>query len=206
MSRVVAYVDGFNLYFGLRSKGWRRYYWLDLVALARSLLKPDQTLESVHYFTSRIRANGRNVEDMRRQNVYIEALLSRPGLDLHLGHFLEKPATCFQCGARWVAYEEKMTDVNIAVQMLTDAHADRFDLALLLSADSDLTTPVRTLRATFPDKRLIAVFPPGRHSVDLGKAADASFTVGEAKLRQAQLPPVVERADGYPLARPAHWR
>ena len=34
MSRVVAYVDGFNLYFGLRSKGWKKYYWLDLCALA----------------------------------------------------------------------------------------------------------------------------------------------------------------------------
>lgn len=24
------YIDGFNLFFGLRSKGWRKYYWLDL--------------------------------------------------------------------------------------------------------------------------------------------------------------------------------
>ena len=37
MSRVILYVDGFNLYFGLRSKGWRKYYWLDLVHLARVL-------------------------------------------------------------------------------------------------------------------------------------------------------------------------
>ena len=33
MERVNAYIDGFNLYFGLKSKGWRRYYWLDLRAL-----------------------------------------------------------------------------------------------------------------------------------------------------------------------------
>ena len=30
MSRVIVYIDGFNLYFALRSKGWRKYYWLDL--------------------------------------------------------------------------------------------------------------------------------------------------------------------------------
>ena len=30
MERVSVYVDGFNLYYGLRSRGWRRYYWLDL--------------------------------------------------------------------------------------------------------------------------------------------------------------------------------
>jgi len=34
MDRVIAYVDGFNLYFGLKSKGWRRYYWLNPRALA----------------------------------------------------------------------------------------------------------------------------------------------------------------------------
>ena len=48
MTRVISYVDGFNLHFGLRHKGWRRYYWLDLVALSQELLKPDQTLSLIH--------------------------------------------------------------------------------------------------------------------------------------------------------------
>ena len=34
--RVAVYVDGFNLYYGLRSKGWRRYYWLDLRTSVRA--------------------------------------------------------------------------------------------------------------------------------------------------------------------------
>ena len=42
MKRVIAYVDGFNLYHGLRAKGWKRFYWLNLPALVRRLLKPDQ--------------------------------------------------------------------------------------------------------------------------------------------------------------------
>lgn len=29
MERVIAYVDGYNLYYGLRAKGWKRYYWLN---------------------------------------------------------------------------------------------------------------------------------------------------------------------------------
>ena len=88
MSRVVAYVDGFNLYFGLRSKGWKKYYWLDLCALATTLLRPGQTLEGVHYFTSRIRANGRNVSDMQRQTAYLEALDTMPKLQSHFGHYI----------------------------------------------------------------------------------------------------------------------
>jgi uncharacterized LabA/DUF88 family protein len=206
MSRVMVYVDGFNLYFGLRSKGWRKHYWLNLQALATALLKPGQTLQCVHYFTSRIRANGRNLPDMQRQTTYLEALDTLPGLQLHFGHYLEKPKQCRQCGAQWMDYEEKMTDVNIAVQLLSDAFDDRFDTALLISGDSDLTTPVNKLRTQFPAKRLIVAFPPDRQSFELKKAANATFTIGEANLRQSQLPAQVQRADGFILQRPAHWQ
>ena len=42
MKRVIAYVDGFNLYFGLKSKGWQRYFWLNISKLAANLLHSDQ--------------------------------------------------------------------------------------------------------------------------------------------------------------------
>ena len=42
MTRLVAYVDGFNLYHGLKAVYGRRYHWLDLQALVRSLLRPGQ--------------------------------------------------------------------------------------------------------------------------------------------------------------------
>ncbi len=50
--RVIAYIDGFNLYFGLKAMGWRRYYWLDLFKLSRNLLKTNQELVAVKYFTA----------------------------------------------------------------------------------------------------------------------------------------------------------
>lgn len=34
MNRVIAYIDGFNLYFGLKADHGRKYLWLDLQALA----------------------------------------------------------------------------------------------------------------------------------------------------------------------------
>ena len=52
--RVAVYVDGFNLYYGLRSKGWRRYYWLDLRRLSEQFLRPGQRLVMVRYFTARV--------------------------------------------------------------------------------------------------------------------------------------------------------
>lgn len=206
MTRVITYIDGFNLYFGLRSKGWRRYYWLNLRELSLALLKPGQQLDAVHYFTTRIRANGHNVDDMRRQSLYIEALETLPDTTLHFGHYLDKPRQCRQCGARWMDYEEKMTDVNIAVQLLADAFDDRFDTALIISADSDLTTPVSLVRQRFPAKRVVIAQPPGRRSMSLCNNASGYFTIGEAKLRASLLPDQMQRADGFLLLRPSHWQ
>ncbi len=72
MQRVIAYIDSFNLYFGLKDKNWKKYYWLDLPALAHALLKPDQQLLATHYFTARIRLKGNNHSDMQRQTTYLE--------------------------------------------------------------------------------------------------------------------------------------
>jgi len=53
-NRVVAYVDGFNLYFGLRESNLQRYYWLNIRSLAERLLKFNQELVYTKYFTARI--------------------------------------------------------------------------------------------------------------------------------------------------------
>ena len=45
-----------------------------------------------------------------------------------------------------MAYEEKETDVNIAIAMLTDAVRDVYDIALLVSADSDLRPAVGAVK------------------------------------------------------------
>jgi len=47
IERVVAYVDGFNLYFGLKADHGRRYLWLDLQSLVQRLLLANQELREV---------------------------------------------------------------------------------------------------------------------------------------------------------------
>lgn len=49
------------------------------------------------------------------------------------------------------SYEEKMTDVNIAVELLGDAQDDAFDTAIIISGDSDLTPPVRATLSRYPE-------------------------------------------------------
>jgi len=204
MKRVCVYVDGFNLYFGLKSSKFKRYYWLDIAQLGRALLKSDQDLVATNYFTAQIRSNGHNSDDRKRQNTYLEAL-QQQGVQCQFGHYLEKNRTCRHCGASWTDYEEKMTDVNLAIQLLTDAFDDRFDVALVISGDSDLTTPIKRVRERFPDKRIIVAFPPGRHSSELKRCASGYLTIGEDKLRTSQLPEQIAKPGGFILHRPATW-
>lgn len=204
MERVISYVDGFNLYFGLRSKFGRRYYWLDLPGLAKNFLRGQQRLVDTHYFTARIRDNGSNGADVRRQSNYIDALVAM-GAHIHEGHYLEKDRSCRRCGNAWKDYEEKMTDVNIAVQLLSDAFDDNFDTAFVISGDSDLTTPIRRVRSRFPNKKIVVLFPPDRHSKQLKQTANAYLSIGEQKLRTSQLRDPVFTANGHALRRPGQW-
>ena len=205
MQRVAFYIDGFNLYYGLRSKGWRRYFWLDLRLLAKNLLQPNQRLAFVRYFTARVSPEPNDPGKPIRQNTYLEALATLPDFQIHEGHFLAKGGHCSRCGATWQTYEEKMTDVNLAVEILGDAQDDAFDTAIIISGDSDLTGPIRALKRRYPEKRIIVAFPPSRHSVDLRNMATASFTIGRKKLQDSQLPDRVTKADGYTLTKPPQW-
>ena len=206
MQQVTVYVDGFNLYYGLRSKGWRRYYWLDLRRLAENLLRPGQSLVAVRYFTTRVSSQADDPDKPVRQNTYLEALATLPDLHIHYGYYLAKDRTCPRCGATWETYEEKMTDVNIAVELLGDAQDDAFDTAIIISGDSDLTGPVSAVRRRYPEKRVIVTFPPNRVSKQLRKEATESSIIGRKVLSDSQLPDRVAKADGYILTRPPRWR
>ncbi|WP_189222491.1 NYN domain-containing protein [Saccharothrix coeruleofusca] len=203
MTRVAVYVDGFNLYFGLRAKYGRKYHWLDLQALATGLLREGQTLERVNYFTARVRGDA---DAGQRQSDYLDALgATSPLVEIHDGRFQEKKRRCHDCGSRWTVYEEKETDVNIAIALLSDAVEDRFDTALVISADSDLCPAVRATKKLAPTKRVIAAFPPRRNSADLERAVDGYLRIGDDKVRRAQLPDEVVTAAGLVLRRPKHW-
>ena len=203
LQRVAAYVDGFNLYYGLRSKSLRRYYWLDLRRLVERLLRPGQQLVDVRYFTTRVVPEPGDPDKPKRQNTYLEALETLPDLTIHFGYFLPKVKTCHRCGATLRTYEEKMTDVKIAVELMGDAQDDSFDTALVVSGDSNLYGPIETLRRRYPNKRVAVAFPPDRASKKL--RSGSSFTIGREAFRDSQLPAQVTNAYGHVLTRPVRW-
>lgn len=203
MTRVAVFIDGFNLHYGIRSRCGRKLWWLDVQALALCYLRSQQVLVEVKYFTARFRDDQALVD---AQSTYLDALASyRPLIQIVEGRFKQIFRSCASCGAGWTAYEEKETDVSIATALIEDAVQDRYDVALLVSADSDLCPAVAATKRLCPDKLVVAVFPPGRHSADLQRAVDGFVTIGASRIRQSQLPDAITTNGGLVLRRPKDW-
>jgi hypothetical protein len=201
VERVLGFVDGFNLYFGLREAGYRSLLWLDVSKLVANLCRQHQTCVGTRYFTARISGPGPKRE---RQKSLLEAYETLPDCRIHFGQYLTSSKTCSFCGASWNVPSEKMTDVNIAVELLSSAFLNEFDTALVISGDSDLAPAVEKTRQLF-GKRVVVAFPPARYSFRLSALASAYFHISRAKLAKSQLPEVITKPDGYVLRRPASW-
>jgi len=202
MDKTIFYVDGFNLYFGINTSGWSSLKWLDIRLLANNLLKPNQKIVEINYFTSRVR----NAPDKeKRQVTYLEALEHYSKVNIFYGKYQPNIIKCYSCGHSYSSPNEKMTDVNIAVKMLIDAFQNRFDTAILISGDSDLIPPIREIKRHFKDKKVIVAFPPKRHNISLSNIADGCFIIGRKKLKDSQLPEEIVKPDGYKLIRPQEW-
>jgi uncharacterized LabA/DUF88 family protein len=203
MERVITYIDGFNLYFGLKSSRWQRYYWLNLQFLSQNMLHQDQALECVKYFTARIIDPP---DKQKRQNTYLEALGTLNEFRIYYGKYQLNPRQCRNCGFEEKVPNEKMTDVQIAVELLADAYQNTFDTAIIISADSDLTPPIRKVRQLFPAKRIVIAFPPNRLSKELVKAAHSHFMIGRGTLAKSVFPKEIKKPDGYILKCPPSWK
>lgn len=202
MQRVVAYIDGYNLYYGLRDMKMKRFYWLNVQRLAEQFLRPGQILSFTKYFTTVIK----KPEDRRlRQTEFLDALKTLADFQIFYGQFLSDTVTCHQCGHSYTTYHEKMTDVNISVELLKDAFEDRFDVAFLFSADSDLVGPIRAVQSLFEEKKILAIFPPGRSSFALKQNASGTLHIGHLELAKSLFPDEVVK-DGAVMRRPPAWR
>jgi uncharacterized LabA/DUF88 family protein len=195
MRRVVAYIDGFNLYHAIDDLKQPHLKWLDLHKLCRDMLRAREHLTEVHYFSAY--ATWRPAAYARHRE-YVKAL-AQTGVTPCMAKFKEKPRRCSRCGATWTSHEEKETDVNIAIKIVEAALTDAFDRAILISADSDLGPALRMARRHRPDKELFIVAPPGRFGAarDLGP----KLVITPGRLARALLPEAAYDAQGLPLFR-----
>ncbi|MBY0491147.1 MAG: NYN domain-containing protein [Gemmatimonadaceae bacterium] len=210
MVRTFVYVDGFNLYYRALQRG--PYKWLDLKTLFAGLLSPENRIDAIRYYTANI-SGKRDPHAPNRQHAYLRALSTIPEVSIHRGNFLvsEKWAALAQppqmmvrpspVTALVVKTEEKGSDVNLASHLIRDAFLDRFDVAVVVSNDTDLVEPIRIV-AQEVGKPVGLVSPSDKPAKSLVQVASFVRHLSNSRLAAAQFPEVIP---GTPIRRPAAW-
>lgn len=205
MERVIAFIDGFNMYHSLIEARLNNRKWLDYAALAKAFTRvSDQDLTEVYYFSALVPWDQAKAA---RHKVYIKAL-QFSGVNVVLGKYKRVTRNCRgSCREKYATFEEKETDVNIAVFMLKLAMLDSYDAALLFSGDSDLVPAVKAVKAVAPHKHIKVVVPFDRSAVDLKNICDSSAKIKRHHLDRHQFPDpiVVNAAKGVTIPRPVEW-
>lgn len=198
MSRVACYVDGFNLYHAIDELGRPQLKWVNIKALATSLCRPGESLVKTSYFSAY--ATWRAGAYARHR--HFVAALAASGVDCHMARFNEKDAGCRVCNAKWIAHEEKETDVHFSLTFLEDAIDNVFDRAILISADGDHVPAVRRVRKRLPGKQILLAAPPGRlgHARELANVCNSKIEITPGRIAKCLLPAVVLDRDGKVVA------
>ncbi len=209
MAKYIFFVDGFNLYHALdyTEMGpdhfrYRRFKWLNLRQLASLFVGRLDTLESVYLFTALATWDSAKVS---RHKLFIRAN-ENAGVRVVYGEFKRKDKRCRVCKAQYQTYEEKQTDVNIALSLFQHAVTDQYDRAVIVSGDTDLIPAIKAVRSTFPHKQIGVMLPIGKSSEDLLKHADFRFNMRERHLVTSRFLDSISLPDGSTLNCPLAWR
>ncbi len=192
--RSVLFIDGNNWYHGLKKIGVDAYD-LDYPEVAKKLLK-GSTLTEIRFYIGRIRGDrGRAARQRRRLD-----RLERQGVRLFLGRIQRNPVPADKNPAlaelrqtlaqappdtpaafrrrleelsrkSFVSYVEKQADVWIAVDLVSMAYRDEYDVAYLLSADADYVSAVREVGGM--GKKVFPVRSWGVRSAELDSVVKA---------------------------------
>ncbi len=203
--RSVIYIDGLNLYYGaLKDTPWK---WLDLERYFH-LLRSNDSIQAIKYFTGKAIKSG-------DQETYLAALASTI-VQIFLSPFKNKRITCRVrgctfSGSRKFGYpEEKKTDVNLGVHLVNDAHKNRYDLAVMVSGDSDIIPALEMVKQEYPEKKLICYVPDSSGRRGIGNDLRATLSsrcriLPNNLLAKAQFQPRVSDGHGGWTVKPADW-
>jgi uncharacterized LabA/DUF88 family protein len=196
VARATVFIDGANLYRGLKSIGVRARE-IDASKVARKLVQGRDLVEVRYYIGQVDRSGGRAYEANR---ALIDSLAMTPGVILRLGYIqrIEEDNPCAEEVSRYLAnlrsvrlagsafqdltaiatkhrrvavFREKGVDVALAVDLVRLAHAEVFDVAYLVSGDGDFGPAVDAAR-TFRKRVIVAGPAIGRR---LREAADVAI-------------------------------
>lgn len=206
--RTNVYIDGFNLYYGaLRDTDFK---WLDVRKMCEKILPRNQIAE-VKYFTARVSPQQGDHSQAIRQDLYLRALGTIEGVSIHYGHFLvhtvrrrlAHPPPRTNPYVKIIKIEEKGSDVNLAAHLLHDGHRGEYDVAVVVSNDSDLVAPMVMVRNDLGIP--VGVLNPHLRTANaIRQAATFIRQIRKGVLADSQLSDTLRDASGI-ITRPRAW-
>lgn len=142
---------------------------------------------------------------MTKHKNYIKAL-EHAGIKTIYGSFRHVDKFCTKCNRYYNTYEEKRTDVNIAINLFKEALHDNYDIAIIISGDSDLIPAIESAKSAFPEKQFGIVTPINRSAEELKHAAHFHMKMKEKHLMSCRFDDDVTLTDGQVLTCPASWK
>jgi uncharacterized LabA/DUF88 family protein len=199
------YIDGFNFYYGC-TKG-TKYKWLDLGKFCQMML-PKNTVGNIRYFTAPVVPRASDPQQGQRQQTYFRALRTIPNLSIIEGHFSVKNVWMMKADGtgtvKVIKTEEKGSDVNLASYILTDAYDGLYDVAVIVSNDSDLAYPISYVKNRLG--KIVGLLNPHKNpSVVLMKHKNFYKQIRPSVLAACQFPHQMTDAAGT-IHCPPSWR
>ena len=141
--RAILFIDGSNFYHRLKSlttnQGKVSLLNFDYQSFAKNLIRTDSLIEIRYYIGAIKRQSGSDKsEKLYADQQRLFAKLQSQNIPLILGTLLRHPDKSFH---------EKGVDVRLAVEMIRFARADEYDIAYLLSSDTDLVPAVEEVQS-----------------------------------------------------------
>ena len=198
IERVIAYIDGFNLYHAITELNKPHLKWGNLWSLSASFLRATQGLVAVNYYSAY--ATWRPAAEARHRQY--TAALESVGVAVHISEFKERNRECRNCGAQWAGHEEKETDVRMSIGIVADALTDKFDLAIVVTADSDMKPAVATVR-NISGKNLLLVAPPKRFAQ--ARALQPNIAMTPGRIAKHLLPREISSGGQVVATRPPQY-
>ena len=199
--RINVYIDGFNLYHSTLQHTHTDCRWLNLWELSKRLANPKtEEIQTVYYFSA---LASWIPQKAKKHLLYIHALRTIGVKDI-LGKFTIRERKCPFCKKCYLSHEEKKTDINIAITLLADGIADKFDTALILSGDSDLAPVITKLKELCPTKKIGIIVPQNQSAMNLKQHADFFKKIQDRDLKKSLLPEQVSY-NGKTITAPTGW-
>jgi len=201
--KVIVFIDGFNLYHAIKDqRTYHKYKWLDLSKLASLYVTKNERIVDILYFTALATWNQSKV---KKHKLFIKANEFR-GVRTIYGVFKKRDKYCNLCKRRYQTFEEKQTDVNIAIQLFKLSIENKYDKAIIISGDSDLLPSIDAVRKTFPSKQIGVIIPIGRRAEALKQACDFYMKMKEKHLFSSTFDQKIKINQNEYLECPPSWR